>query len=101
MDGDDHKGVPSPADSGILRNNTFTGMPTRVIPERGVVISPPLKRSGWLVGNGCCATITAHRGATLAINGTIHVPERFAIDFAQLDAKDRLFSRSIDHDFFT
>ena len=37
----------------------------------------------WVVGNGCCDPINAHRGATLSIDGTVRVPERFAIDFIQ------------------
>jgi hypothetical protein len=49
-----------------------------------VVLSPPLVGSRWWNGNGCCETISPHRGATLPLNGDIRVPEQFAIDFAQL-----------------
>ena len=56
-----------------------------------VVIGPPLSGSGWLDGNSCCA-LTAHRGATNPINGRLWVPERFAIDFVQLDDDDRASS---------
>ncbi len=48
-----------------------------------------------MAANGCCS-LNAHRGATLAIDGTIRVPERFAIDFVQLNDQDRLFNGLID-----
>lgn len=62
----------------------FVGVPTDVDTRAPVVVSPPLAGSGWVVGNGCCDALDSHRGATLAIDGTIRVPERFAIDFVQL-----------------
>jgi len=55
-----------------------------------VVIGPPLSGSGWLDGNSCCA-LTAHRGATNPINGRLWAPERFAIDFVQLDETTKSF----------
>ncbi len=71
---------------------TFVGVPVRVGQQPAVVVAPPLRGGRWLVGNGCCAVVTAHRGATLPINGTVHVSERFAIDFVRLDAEGRLFT---------
>ena len=53
-----------------------------------VVIAPPLTGSGWWDGNGCCTTISPHRGATLPVNGDLRLPEQFAIDVVQLDAAD-------------
>jgi hypothetical protein len=78
--------------TGAPRNLTFVGVPTAVGVRSAVVIAPPLTGSGWVVDNGCCAQITAHRGSTLSINGTIHVAERFAIDFVQLNAADGLYT---------
>jgi len=71
---------------------TFTGVQVRVGQHAAVVVAPPLRGGRWLVANGCCATSNAHRGATLPINGTIDVAERFAIDFVRLDADGRLFT---------
>jgi peptidase M23-like protein len=71
---------------------TFVGVPVRVGQRAAVVVAPPLRGGRWLVANGCCATVTAHRGATLPINGSIYVAERFAIDFVRLDAEGRLFT---------
>ncbi len=74
------------------RTSTITGVPVEVNPSTAVVVAPPLRGDGWVVGEGCCDTITSHRGATLSIDGTVHVPERFAIDFVRLDPQTRLYS---------
>jgi murein DD-endopeptidase MepM/ murein hydrolase activator NlpD len=42
--------------------------------------------------NGCCDAITSHRGAVIAVNGQLNVPERFAIDWIQLNAGTRMFT---------
>lgn len=52
------------------------------------VLRPPLVGSNWWDGNGCCEIVGPHRGATLPINGNIHAPESFAIDFVQLNANN-------------
>ena len=63
----------------------YDGVPVKVHSNaKAVVLEPPLRGSGWVVGNGCCQPINAHRGATLSVNGTAHAAERFAIDFVQL-----------------
>ncbi len=69
---------------------SYTGVKVEVLDEEPLEVEPPLRGERWLIGNGCCAKITAHRGATLAINGTIDAPERFAIDFVQLTAANAL-----------
>ena len=74
----------------------FVGVPTRVGAGRAIEVAPPLRGSGWVVGNGCCDPINAHRGATLSIDGTVRVPERFAIDFVGLNRNGRLFEGPID-----
>jgi hypothetical protein len=71
--------------------HTFLGVSTRVARQKPVVLSAPLRGSKWVAVNGCC-TLNAHRGATLAIDGTVRVPERFAIDFVQLNDQNRLYS---------
>jgi hypothetical protein len=72
------------------KNLDFIGVATDVDTRPPVVVAPPLDGPGWVAGSGCCDTITAHRGATLAIDGTVHVPERFAIDFVQLGTNGAL-----------
>jgi hypothetical protein len=82
----DHDPTPQPPQA-----LTFTGDPLAVGPA-AVVVAPPLKGSRWVSGGGCCAPPSYHRGATLPINGALHVAERFAIDFVQLDDKNMLNS---------
>ena len=77
------------------QNVVFTGDPLTVGPG-AVIVAPPLKGPRWVVGGGCCAPPSYHRGATLPINGAIHVAERFAIDFVQLNEKDMIFSGAQD-----
>ncbi len=67
----------------------LTGVPVQVDTLAPVVVSPPLRGSGWVVGNGCCSPINAHRGSTLSINGAVSVAQRFAIDFVQLTDQGR------------
>jgi Peptidase family M23 len=62
-----------------------------VVGPGAIAVAPPLKGKRWVVGGGCCAPPSYHRGATLPINGAIHVAERFAIDFVQLNDSNMLF----------
>jgi hypothetical protein len=76
--------VPPPKDL------DFIGVTTDVDTRPPVVVAPPLEGAGWVAANGCCSSINPHRGATLSIDGTVHVPERFAIDFVQLGTNGAL-----------
>jgi hypothetical protein len=46
----------------------------------------------WVDGVGCCSPPSAHRTATLPINGKFVASERFAIDFAQLNPENKLYA---------
>jgi hypothetical protein len=61
------------------------------IGREAIVISPPLKGSGWVNGNGCCLEIGPHRFVTNAMNGTLDPSETFAIDWVQVDAHGLAF----------
>jgi hypothetical protein len=74
-----------------LYTHAFHAAATEVVRDRPVVIAPPLRGARWLVTNGCCAALNIHRGAVVPIEGALRFPERFAIDFLQLDAQGRLF----------
>jgi hypothetical protein len=82
--------------SGPDRTLEFGGVPTPVGQDRAIRIAAPVRGKGWVAAQGCCNPIYAHRSATLSIDGTIHVPERFAIDFVQIDDQDRLFEGPLD-----
>jgi hypothetical protein len=71
---------------------TYLTAPTKVGQRPAVLIAPPLRGPRWVAANGCCATRTSHRSAVLAVNGALHAPERFAIDFVQLTPQNTLFT---------
>ncbi|MBS1879419.1 MAG: M23 family metallopeptidase [Actinobacteria bacterium] len=75
---------------------TYELAPVEVTRREAVVVAPPLRGPGWVVGNGCCSEFAAHRGAVLPVNGAPHVAERFAIDFVQVDPLGRLFEGPLD-----
>lgn len=89
----DAKGKPGPypADAPFPARATFTGAPI-AIQSGARVIDAPLRGAGWVAVNGCCDTITSHRGALLPVDGQLYVPERFAIDWLQMDSAGRLFT---------
>jgi hypothetical protein len=58
--------------------------PTKVARGKAIVIHPPVYGPHWVTNSGCCSNWNAHRAVVWPVNGTIMVPERFAIDFAQL-----------------
>ena len=79
-----------------VQSFSFGGVPTRVGRSRAIEVGRPLRGSRWVAANGCCDPINAHRGATLSIDGTVRVPERFAIDWVQLAPSGRLFEGPIN-----
>jgi hypothetical protein len=92
-DGTDiHRGTPLDPALGIPPAITFEGARTRVDRRPAVRLEPPLRGAGWIAVNGCCAAITSHRGAAMPFDGSIKVPERFAIDFIQIGRDARMFT---------
>lgn len=89
--GTDGKPVALAKDAPIPASFTFTGAAT-TIGKPAVSVEPPLRGKGWVAVNGCCDSITSHRGAIMSINGEMRVPERFAIDWLQLDDEKRVYS---------
>jgi hypothetical protein len=69
---------------------TETGGATRVDRRPPVVLGPPLAGARWVAVGSCCDG--PHRRAFQAINGALHLAQRFAIDFNQLDATNRTTS---------
>ncbi|MDQ3637786.1 MAG: M23 family metallopeptidase [Actinomycetota bacterium] len=65
--------------------------PTDVDRRNVVVVGPPLKGSNFLAADSCCAS-TLHRRAALPINGRISLAQRYAVDWEQLDAENRIYS---------
>jgi len=63
---------------------------TSVAPPTGLVLEAPLRGTRYVAGDGCCDS-TRHVRATLPLNGTAYGAQRFAIDWEQLDAQDRIY----------
>ena len=89
--GTDGQPAPWPADSPVPASVSFTG-PATGLGAPAVVVAPPLRGKGWVAANGCCDSITPHRGTVMAVNGRTRVPERFAIDWVKLGDDGRIFS---------
>ncbi|GAB4069164.1 M23 family metallopeptidase [Ancylobacter sonchi] len=87
----DGKPVPMPADAPFPSDYVFTTA-SAAVGKSAVAVEAPLRGKGWVAVNGCCDAITSHRGAVMAVNGLLRVPERFAIDFVKLDDAGRLFT---------
>jgi hypothetical protein len=62
--------------------------------DRGepIVLSSPLRGSGWFDLNGCCRNLGPHRAAFNPINGAFWQSETFAIDFVKLNDKGLIHS---------
>ncbi|MGO4839784.1 M23 family metallopeptidase, partial [Rhizobiaceae sp. 2RAB30] len=54
-----------------------------------IVLGPPLLGENYVAGDGCCDSIR-HVRALLAIDGRFALAQRFAIDWEQADAENRL-----------
>ena len=81
---------PDPVTIGETVKQTFVGVGTKVSRRKAIEVAAPLRGNNWVAASSCC-TLNPHRGATLAIDGTIRVPERYAIDFIRMNPEDRLF----------
>lgn len=79
----------------VTERMTQTIADVEVLDTEPVVIGAPVTGPGWLDGNGCCEA-SPHRSAINPVNGALHAPERFAIDFVQLDDESRIFDGAID-----
>jgi murein DD-endopeptidase MepM/ murein hydrolase activator NlpD len=82
------------------RKITETVGPTEVDPRNVVVLGPPLKGSNYLAADSCCDA-TLHTRAALPIDGQIRLAQRYAVDYEQLDADNRVFSGKKKIDNYT
>ena len=62
---------------------------TPVVERPLVVLGPPLIGAGYVAADGCCDSIR-HVRALLALNGHFTLAQRFAIDWEQIDAENRV-----------
>jgi hypothetical protein len=76
--------LPADAPEGVAigRPRVVRAPLLRVERSAPVPIASPLRGSGWITANGCCADPTSrHRSVLLPGNGTYFTPEMFAIDW--------------------
>ncbi len=74
--------------------------PTEVERRDVVVVGPPIRGSNFLAADSCCDS-TLHRQASLPINGRIRLAQRYAVDYEQLDADNRIYSGEKEVDSYT
>lgn len=77
-------------DQGVEATTYRTGR-SAVSHHQAVVLSPPLRGAGWVVNDGCCATLTPHRRGVLPIDGRIAVGGRFSMNFVQIQPDGEVF----------
>jgi murein DD-endopeptidase MepM/ murein hydrolase activator NlpD len=65
--------------------------PTEVDRRDVKVVGPPLRGSNYLAADSCCEA-TRHTRAALSINGKVWLAQRYAVDYEQLDANNRIWS---------
>jgi hypothetical protein len=65
--------------------------PTKVNRREVKVVGPPLRGSNYIAADSCCDA-TRHTRATLPINGKVWLAQRYAVDYEQLDANNRVWS---------
>jgi hypothetical protein len=56
-------------------------VPMPLAQRTAAVIGPPLEGNNWVVINGCCGSLGAHRGAIQTVSGDLFAAQRFAIDW--------------------
>jgi hypothetical protein len=62
---------------------------TPVIATAPPVLGAPLRGRGYVAADGCCDSIR-HVRALLALNGSFHLSQRFAVDWERIDDEGRL-----------
>lgn len=73
------------------QERTATLDDTRIDQRRVAVIGPPLKGERYVSADSCCDA-TRHTRAALPIDGAVWVAQRYAVDWEQLNADNRICS---------
>jgi hypothetical protein len=78
----------------VRGNETLYGPLVSVRTDAPIVFSAPLRGNSWLAANGL-HNDSHHRRAVLLIDGKLVVPQRYAIDWVQLDDQGSTFSGDV------
>jgi len=76
-----------PGKDRVTERIATTGVNERVLPT----ISAPLRGERYIAADGCCDAVR-HTRAVLPVNGNMFLSQRYAIDFEQADAQNRIFT---------
>ena len=71
-------------------DQTLEGATVAVRTEKPLVLGPPLRGADWVAGNGP-SNASVHRRVLIALNGVLHIAQRFAIDWVQVGADRKTF----------
>ena len=73
-----------------MQEMTITGGDVRVNHRPVVVIGPPLRGARYVAADSCCDA-TRHTRAALPVDGRVRLAQRFAVDWEQTDAENRIY----------
>jgi len=73
-----------------LQEMTLGGGDVTVDRHAPVVIGPPLRGARFVAADSCCDA-TRHTRAALLVNGRVHIAQRYAVDWEQLDDAGRIY----------
>jgi len=76
-------GAPGDATGGAMAESTLEDFPVLVSQDAVPVISPPFDGGAWVAGDGP-ANDSSHRRSISAIDGQIHIAQRFAADWVKV-----------------
>ncbi|MDX2166704.1 MAG: M23 family metallopeptidase [Deltaproteobacteria bacterium] len=79
------KAAPPP-----MQQMTLAGGAVQVNRRPVVVIGPPLRGDNFIAADSCCDA-TRHTRAALPVNGAVHLAQRYAVDWEQLDGERRIY----------
>src|SRR5262245_11142001 len=74
-----------------LQEMTLSGGDVTVDRRTPVVIGPPLRGARFIAADSCCDT-TRHTRAALPVDGRVRLAQRFAVDWEQFDAAQRIYA---------
>lgn len=79
------------SDTGKVGNMVMEMAPVTLPREGPLVLSPPLRGTGWIAANGP-SNSSVHRRSAFPYNGTTTIAERYAYDFVQLGKDGMAFT---------
>jgi hypothetical protein len=73
-----------------MQEMTETGGATTIDPQPVALIGPPLQGDGYISADSCCDS-SRHMRAALPVDGALWLAQRFAVDWEEVDANNRIY----------